>query len=129
MPQKQVRGHSSATPTAILLTQPAKSSLPPLLLPTLLLLKPLQALLLLLMATLGLDQGPGTLDQGPGTSDQAPAPALAPAPAPGTKDQGPGTKDKDLATTWGCSKASLLLLYFSDTNFGFEKLENVRFLT
>ena len=59
---------------------------------------------------MSLDQGPGTLDQGPGTKDKG----------PGTKDQGPGTKDKDLATTWGWSKASLLLLYFSDTNFAFE---------
>ena len=65
------------------------------------------------------DQGLGTKDQGPGTKDQG----------PGTKDQGPGTKDKDLATTWGCSKSSLLLLYFSDTNFGLEKPEFGRFLT
>ena len=55
------------------------------------------------------DQGPGTKDQGPGTKDQGPG---TKDKGPGTKDQGPGTKDKDLATTWGCSKASLLLIIF-----------------
>ena len=71
------------------------------------------------------DQGPGTKDQGPGTKDQGPG---TKDQGSETKDQGPGTKDKDLATTWGCSWASLLLLFFSDTNLGLEKPEIWRFL-
>ena len=84
------RGFAAALP--ILLTQPAKSSLLPLLpllLPTLLLLKPLQAL-----QTLRLDPGLGTMDRDPRTSDPALGPALA--PAPGTSDPDPGTSDQDL---------------------------------
>ena len=118
--QRQQHGPGFATPTALLLTQPAKSDLPLLLLlPTLLLLKPL-LLLTSQMATLGLPgkgQGPGTMDQGPGTKDQD----------PGTKDQGPGTRDQDLATTWSCSWASLLLYFFSDTNVGLVKTGNLAF--
>ena len=50
LPQRHVPGRGFAAPTAILLTQPAKSSL----LPTLLLLEPLLLLLTSQMATLGL---------------------------------------------------------------------------